>query len=137
MCLILPVKSSSPQIHQLLEQRAALKLDFDSYSRRANTEHSKDATNASSKLVIKRDNAALKLTEITTKIREHLDDLEQRRPSMLVSELSALLGIQQSLASKQSETLSELLPAVPHAAVTICALAHADANNAETTNFDS
>jgi len=56
---------------------------------------------------------------------------------MLVSEFSALLGIQQSLASKQGETLSELLPAVPHAAVTICALAHADANNAETTNFDS
>jgi hypothetical protein len=111
----------------LLEKRNTLKLDFDSYNRRANAELAKDSTgsSSSSKIVMKRDNAALKLKEITKQIRDHLESLEKRRPSMLVSELSALIGIQHSIVSRQSDELSELLPAVPHSAVTICSLAHA------------
>jgi hypothetical protein len=129
------LRKSIPELEKLLEKRGALKLDADSYTRRANAELTKDSSSsASAKLVLKRDTAVQKMSEITQKIREHLDDLEQRRPSMLVSELSALLGIQQHQATKQSEVLSDLLPSVPHAAVTICALAHAAGGNAQVQN---
>ena len=112
-----------------------LKLESDSYTRRANAELTKDpSSGASAKLALKRDAAVQKMSEIPQKIRKHLDDLEQRRPSMLVNEISALLGIQQHQASKQNEVLSDLLPPVPHAAVTICALAHASGGNAQVQN---
>jgi hypothetical protein len=125
------LRKSMPEIHELLDKRGTLKLDFDSYSRRANAEIAKDASSvAAGKLIIKRDNAFQKLNEITLQIREHLDDLEQRRPLMLVSELSALLGIQYTFVNGQSEVLAEMLPAVPHSAVTLCALAHATGGNA-------
>mmetsp|Transcript_33638 Transcript_33638/g.68764 ORF Transcript_33638/g.68764 Transcript_33638/m.68764 type:complete len:200 (+) Transcript_33638:142-741(+) len=127
------LRTSMPEINELLEKRGSLKLDYDSYARRAKTETDKDPNSAaSSKLVIKRDNAKKKLSEITQSVRDHLDDLERRRPSMLVSELSALVGIQQASTAKFERSLAELLPALPHAAVTICALAHAvGSSNAE------
>jgi hypothetical protein len=74
--------------------------------------------------VTKRDMAMSKLAEVTQKIRSLLDDLEQRRPSMLVTEMSALIGIMQASTARQSAELALMLPSVPHAAVTICALAH-------------
>ena len=45
--------------------------------------------------------------------------------TMLVSELSALVGVQQAFSAQQAAMLASLLPSVPHAAVSMCALAHA------------
>ena len=54
-----------PEINLLLEKRNALKLDSDSYTRRAKAELDKDPGSASaSKLVNKRDTAATKLNEV-------------------------------------------------------------------------
>jgi hypothetical protein len=123
------LRTSMPEINDLLETRGSLKLDYDSYARRAKTEVDKDPNSAASiKLTGKRDNAQKKLSEITQSVRDRLDDLERRRPSMLVSELSALVGIQQTIAGRSESSLAELLPSLPHAAVTICALAHAGGN---------
>jgi len=132
------MRKSMPEIHELLDKRGTLKLDYDSYSRRANAEIAKDANSIpAGKLVKKRDNAFQKLTEVTQQIRERLDDLEQRRPLMLVSEFSALLGIQYNFANGQSEVLCEMLPAVPHSAVSLCALAHATNSNAAASEVDA
>lgn len=103
-----------------------LKLDYDSYDRRYKGEVSKDPNSAATlKLTKKLDNTRVKLTEITDDIKEHFEAFERQRPSMLVSELSALVGIQHSLSSRNAALLSKLLPSVPHAAVSLCAMAHA------------
>jgi hypothetical protein len=132
------LRTSMPEINELLEKRGSLKLDYDSYARRARTETDKDPNSAaSSKLIVKRDNAQKRLSEITQSVRDHLDDLERRRPSMLVSELSALVGIQHTSAARFETSLVELLPALPHAAVTICALAHSVGSGNEESRQDS
>ena len=118
------LRKSMPEIQSLVEKRASLKLDFDSYARRAaSSDATKDSAHAQ-KLVSKRDAAARTLEACTLKIREQLDELEQRRPSMLVSELSSLIGIQLTSAQRQLDVASELIPALPHSAVTMCLLSH-------------
>ena len=129
------LRKSMPEIQALVEKRTSLKLDFDSYARRANAEAAKDPTTAhSQKLTGKKEAAQRKLEECTLKIRKHLDELEHRRPSMCVSELSSLIGIQVTCAQRQHQALSELVPVLPHSAVTMCLLSHGhnhSASNAE------
>ena len=130
------LRKSMPEIHDLIEKRSTLKLDCDSYSRREAAEKDKSSA-AAAKLISKRDNARQKLQEVTATIHKHLDDLERRRPVMMVSELSALVGLQHTVGARSAEALSELLPALPHSAVAICSLAHgAGGANAEMLPVD-
>lgn len=81
-------------------------------------EAAKDSTTPHlEKLTGKKEVAAQKLAECTMKIREHLDELEERRPTMLVKELSSIVGIQASYAERQYAAAAELVPALPHSAV--------------------
>ena len=68
-------------------------------------EAAKDSTTPHlEKLTGKKEVAAQKLAECTMKIREHLDELEERRPTMLVKELSSIVGIH----TKKSEILFKI-----------------------------
>lgn len=58
----------------------AAQLDYDSYDRRLNAERAKDPYSAATqKLAAKKQNTEAKLAEITQRIREHFDALQEQR----------------------------------------------------------
>ena len=113
-----------PEIHQMIERRKQLLLDFDSYRSRYAAESQRGKTSASAeKLSNKLETTKAALHSLEEQILHRFDELEQERPSMLVSELSSLVSCETHFHATCAEHLGNLLPVLPQAATSMCLLA--------------
>jgi hypothetical protein len=114
------ILSLVPPVHESIQTRKKLLLDFDSY--KAKTVSDVTAGKDTSKNAFRLDEAAVSLTAIQAKIYEAFDEFEDARPTMLGHEFAASISCCFHFSSVAAALYGKLLPLLPQTASTLCLL---------------
>lgn len=122
------VLTVAPLIQEKLAVRKQLKLDSEFYVSKYKTKISagKDESDPEvAKVAAKMRDAEKALADINDDMNATFDELEEARSSMLIPELSSLVGCQYFFLQTSTKMLADVISFFPQAASTMCAL-HAD-----------
>lgn len=119
------ILSLVPGIHEQIQQRKLLLLDFDSYKSKIQKEHAagRDSSHPNvARKAVKLDESAKKLHALQTTLSKTLDEFEIARPLTLGPELAAYVACMHSFSSSMYNSTSSLLPVIPQAVSTLAIL---------------